>query len=43
MDYINEDYEFCKIIEKEKITEIIYDDEKIMSFLDIDSITKDIY
>lgn len=40
MNYINEDCIFCKIINKEKNAEIIYEDEKIISFLDIDPINK---
>lgn len=40
MNYTNEDCIFCKIINKEKNAEIIYEDEKIISFLDIDPINK---
>lgn len=38
MNYANEDCIFCKIMKKEKNAEIIYEDEKIISFLDIDPI-----
>lgn len=32
MDYIDKNCEFCKIANKEKVPEIIYEDEKIISF-----------
>lgn len=38
MAYINEDCEFCKIIKKEKVANVVYEDGKIISFLDIDPI-----
>ena len=38
MNYANEDCIFCKIMKKEKNAGIIYEDEKIISFLDIDPI-----
>lgn len=40
MDYIKEDCIFCKTIKKEKKSYIIYEDEKMVSFLDIDPINK---
>lgn len=40
MNYTKEDCIFCEIIKKERNAEIIYEDEKIISFLDIDPINK---
>ncbi len=38
MEYVNNDCVFCKIVQQEIFAEIIYEDEEILSFLDIDPI-----